>query len=311
MYQPILQLIKKYDKIVIHRHKNPDGDAYGTQLGLKRIIEINFPEKEVYAVGDVNMFSFLGEMDDINDDVYKGALAIIVDVCVTYLISDERYKLADEVLVIDHHLNQPDFECISVIEPAHIACAELVAGVFYDEGYEFDSISAKNFLAGIVTDSGRFLYPKTSSRTLEIASFLMNEGADLIKVYDFLYTEELNFKKLKGYFINNFKITEKNVAYMKNDKTVKDEFDVTTFTVSRAMVNQMAGIKGIDIWANFTEDDNGSVWVELRSKEKSIVHIARKYGGGGHALACGCSLKSLDEVENVLRDLDGFLERGQ
>jgi phosphoesterase RecJ-like protein len=311
MYQTILDLIKKYDRIIIHRHKNPDGDAYGSQLGLKRIIEINFPEKEVYAVGDVNSFSFLGDMDDISDDMYKGALAIIVDVCVTYLISDDRYKLADEVLVIDHHLNQPDFECISIIESDHIACAELVAGVFYDEGYEFDHIAAKNFLTGIVTDSGRFLYPKTSSRTLEIASFLMNEGADLTWVYDYLYTEELNFKKLKGYFINNFKITEKNVAYMKNDKTVKDKFDVTTFTVSRAMVNQMAGIKNIEIWANFTEDDNGSVWVELRSKEKSIVHIARKYGGGGHALACGCSLKSLDEVDNVLRDLDSFLERGQ
>lgn len=165
-------------------------------------------------------------------------------------------------------------------------------------------------MTGIVTDSGRFLYPKTSARTLEIASFLMNEGADLSCIYDNLYTEELNFKKLKGYFINNFQITENNVAYMKNDKAVKDKFDVSTFTVSRAMVNQMSGIKGIDIWANFTEDEDGSVWVELRSKQKSIVHIARKYGGGGHALACGCSLKSLDEVEHVLKDLDSFLERG-
>ncbi len=310
MYQNIIDLIKKYEKIIIHRHKNPDGDAYGSQLGLKRIIELNFPEKEVYAVGDVNSFNFLGDMDDIADEVYNGALVIIVDVCVTYLISDDRYKLADEVLVIDHHLNQPDFECISIVESDHIACAELVAGIFYDEGYEFDHIAANSFLTGIVTDSGRFLYPKTSARTLEIASFLMNEGADLSCIYDNLYTEELNFKKLKGYFINNFQITENNVAYMKNDKAVKDKFDVSTFTVSRAMVNQMSGIKGIDIWANFTEDEDGSVWVELRSKQKSIVHIARKYGGGGHALACGCSLKSLDEVEHVLKDLDSFLERG-
>lgn len=311
MYQNILDLIQKYDRIIIHRHTNPDGDAYGSQLGLKRIIELNYPNKEVYAVGDVNSFSFLGDMDEITDDMYNGALAIILDVCVTYLISDDRYKLADEVLVIDHHLNQPDFECISVIESDHIACAELVAGIFYDKGFEFDHIAANSFLTGIVTDSGRFLYPKTSARTLEIASFLMNEGADLTWISDKLYTEELNFKKLKGYFINSFQITKNNVAYMKNDKTVKDQFNVTTFTVSRAMVNQMAGIKDIEIWANFTEDDNNSVWVELRSKRKSIVHIARKYGGGGHALACGCSLSSLDEVDNVLRDLDGFLERGQ
>ena len=46
--------------------------------------------------------------------------------------------------------------------------------------------------------------------------------------------------------------------------------------------------------------------VELRSAIESIVHIARKYGGGGHALACGCTLNSLDEVEKVLKDLDDF-----
>lgn len=311
MYENVIKMIEKYDRIIIHRHLNPDGDAYGSQLGLKRIIELNFPMKEVYAVGDENDLGFLGKMDEIPDNLYPDALVIVVDVCVTYLISDDRYKLAKEVLVIDHHLNQPDFACTSIIDSSHIACAELVAGIFYDNDYVFDTLAANCFLTGIVTDSGRFLYPSTSARTLEIASFLMKKGADLTWIYDHLYLEDLHLKKLKGYFINNFKITEHNVAYMKNDKTIKDEFGVTTFTVSRAMVNQMGGIKNIEIWANFTEDDDGKVWVELRSKEKSIVHIARKYGGGGHALACGCTLNSLDEVELVLDDLDGFLERGK
>ena len=96
---------------------------------------------------------------------------------------------------------------------------------------------------------------------------------------------------------------------MKNDLTVKDKFNVTTFTVSRAMVNQMAGIKGVDIWANFTLDEDGLIQVELRSKLLSIVHIARKYGGGGHALACGCTLSSFDEADKVLEDLDALLEK--
>ena len=90
------------------------------------------------------------------------------------------------------------------------------------------------------------------------------------------------------------------------EKKVKDEFGVTTFTVSRAMVNQMGSIKDIDIWANFTEEDDGTILVELRSARDSIVHIARKYGGGGHALACGCSLSSFDEIDRVLNDLDTF-----
>ncbi len=308
MYAQVKQLIEKYDRIIIHRHINPDGDAYGSQLGLKRIIELNYPKKEVYAVGDVNTFQFLGELDTIPDEYYSEALVIIVDVCVSYLISDHRYKKAKEVLVIDHHLNQPDFECISFIESNHISCADLIAGIFIENDFIFDKVASTRFLTGIVTDSGRFLYPNTNAQTLEIAAFLVKQGADLNWIYKKLYTEELNFKKLKGYFINNFKTTKQNVAYMKNDTTVKDTFGVSTFVVSRAMVNQMSGIKGIEIWVNFTEEDNHNILVELRSAEKSIVHIARKYGGGGHALACGCSLKSFDEADVLLNDLDEFLE---
>lgn len=309
MYETIKQKIEEYDTIIIHRHKNPDGDAWGSQLGLKRVIELNYPQKQVYAVGDTNSFRFLGDMDVISDEVYKDALAIIVDVCVTTLISDDRYLLAKERLVIDHHLNQPDFECISLIESNHIACAELVGGIFMDNKYVFDKEAATYFLTGIVTDSGRFLYPNTTARTFEVTAFLIGHGADLNWIYRNLYTEEMNFKKLKGYFINNFQLTPHNVAYMKNDKHVKDQFGVSTFVVSRAMVNQMSSIRDVHFWANFTEEDDGSILVELRSAHDSIVHIARNYGGGGHALACGCTLHSFDEVDQLLQELDAFSER--
>jgi len=308
-YDQIKDLIEKYDRIIIHRHTNPDGDAYGSQLGLKRLIELNYPEKEVYAVGDTNSFSFLGDMDTIPDSYYHDALAIIVDVCVTRLISDDRYLQASDILVLDHHLNKPDFECISFIESDHIACAELIGDIFVKEDFTFDRVAATRLLTGIVTDSGRFLYPFTTARTLQIAAFMMQQGADINWIYKKLYTEELNFKKLRGYFINNFKVTDQNVAYMMNDKSLKDQYKVTTFVVSRAMVNQMSNLKDIHIWANFTEADDGSILVELRSDKDSIVHIARKYGGGGHALACGCTLGSFEEAHQLLEDLNHFNKR--
>lgn len=311
MYEEIKALIEKYDRIIIHRHKNPDGDAYGSQLGLKRLIQLNYPNKEVYAVGDTNTFQFLGDMDDIPDSTYPGALAIIVDVCVTALISDDRYALADHILVIDHHLNQPDFECTSIIESNHIACAELICAMFMENNYTFDELTATRFLTGIITDSGRFLYPFTTARTFEVAAFLIERGANLNWIYSELYTEDINFKKLRGYFINNFKVTKNNVAYMMNKKELKNEYNVTTFVVSRAMVNQLANLKDIHIWANFTEDDDGSILVELRSGKESIVHIARKYGGGGHALACGCTVSSFEEAKQVLQDLDDFNDRSK
>jgi phosphoesterase RecJ-like protein len=103
-------------------------------------------------------------------------------------------------------------------------------------------------------------------------------------------------------------VYEGKIAYMKNDVDVKKEYNVSTFTVSRAMVNQMADIKDIEVWANFTKDDDGDIFVELRSKRVSIVDVARKYDGGGHALACGCTIRDFETADQILKDLYTVLE---
>ena len=73
MFEQIIEEIKKYDTIIIHRHSKPDGDALGAQIGLKHIIKDNFPEKEVWMVGDeAKRYAFMDDsiMDDIPDEIY-------------------------------------------------------------------------------------------------------------------------------------------------------------------------------------------------------------------------------------------------
>ncbi len=308
MYKEILKKIGEYKKVVIHRHVNPDLDALGAQLGLKGIIENNFEGIEVKVVGDENTLNFIGKMDSVEDAFYEDALAIVVDVAVKALVSDERYTLTKEVMVIDHHQNDSDIADHFYRDASHIAVSQLLADMCMKENLKIDEDTATALLGGIITDSGRFLYPATSSLTFKVVSYLVDKGAKLQYLYDQLYTEDLSFKKLKGYFINNFRTTKNHVAYMKNAKTLKDEYNVSTFTISRGMVNQMSGIVGIPIWANFTEEDNGSILCELRSKRLPIVDIAKKYGGGGHALACGCTVHSWSETDAILKDLDALLE---
>ena len=79
MYKEALQLIEQYDTIIIHRHTNPDGDAIGSQVGLKHLIATNYPDKKVYAVGDhAKRYSFMKDsvMDEIPDETYANALAM-------------------------------------------------------------------------------------------------------------------------------------------------------------------------------------------------------------------------------------------
>ena len=119
----------------------------------------------------------------------------------------------------------------------------------------------------------------------------------------------LNILLQKNYFQNKMQLTKNNVAYMFNDKDVFEKFDVDTFTVSRGMVNLMAGIDIVKIWANFTYDTKiDKVICEFRSRDISIVDIAKKYGGGGHACACGATISSFEEAKLILNDFDKLLE---
>lgn len=97
--------------------------------------------------------------------------------------------------------------------------------------------AATSLFTGLVTDSGRFQYSDTSPKTLMIGSFLLNQGVDAQAIYDKLYVETLESKKLKAKFTEKMKLTEKNVAYIFNTKEDLDELGIDFNTVSRGMVN--------------------------------------------------------------------------
>ena len=125
--------------------------------------------------------------------------------------------------------------------------------------------------------------------------------AETKEFYDWLYTEPLEVKKMKNYFQAKY-VYEDNIAYLKNDATVFEKFDVDFFTVSRGMVNLASGIEEIKIWLNFTYNKaNNTVVGEFRSRDINIVDVAKEFGGGGHANACGATLKDFKEADLVIK----------
>ena len=125
MFEQILQTVKSYDRIIIHRHNTPDGDALGSQIGLKHILKENFPEKEILVVGDATRrYSFMDDsvMDTIPDEAYTDALAIILDTSSKALISDDRYTLAAKTIRIDHHIFCETIADIEVTDTSFESC---------------------------------------------------------------------------------------------------------------------------------------------------------------------------------------------
>jgi bifunctional oligoribonuclease and PAP phosphatase NrnA len=302
----IKKMIESYDTIIIHRHQRPDMDAIGSQYGLSLLLKENYKDKKIYVVGDLNDMSYLAEMDDISDDTYNNALAIITDVSVTRMMSDSRYNLAKDIIIIDHHQNDTDLDKVSIFykDSSFSSAAEMIIGLAKTFEYRITKEAATYLYGGMVTDTGRFMYMSNPSQTFELASFITKFDPDIQPFYDFIYTETLKKRKTKHLF-QNFELTKNNVAYRKNDLSVIEESGLDFQSISRGMVNQMAGIIEVPIWANFTEDVENNVIVgEFRSRGVTIVDIVKKYGGGGHNNACGASLKDWNEVENILKDFD-------
>lgn len=305
MFDKILSLIEKYDKIIIHRHKNPDGDALGSQLGLYHIIKDTYPEKEVYVVGDLTpryAFMLTKEMDEIADDIYRGALAIVLDTSAKSLISDDRYTLAEATARMDHHLFVEKICDEELTATSYESCAGLVAAMAEAGGLKVSEVAAKALYTGMITDSGRFRYDSTSSETFRVASFLMERKFSTSDIYRNLYADELFFIQLRAKFVLKIQLATPKVAYIYTEKEEAKSFGADNFTISRGMVNVMGEIKGIESWVNFTETDDG-VLCEIRSNTHNINTIAVKYGGGGHQKASGATLKDRDEAMKLLADL--------
>ncbi|MCI6659036.1 MAG: bifunctional oligoribonuclease/PAP phosphatase NrnA [Faecalibacterium sp.] len=302
-----LELLKKYDTVIIHRHTNPDGDAMGSQIGLKNLLLDNFPEKKVYAVGDgAGRFSFMdgSVMDEIPDETYCGAVAVILDSAEHSLVSDDRYTLAEKTLRIDHHIFCEKFADVEIVETAFESCAGLVTHLAREWGLTINTSAAKALFTGIVTDSGRFRYDSTTPRTFSDAAFLLEKGFNPTEIYDKLYVDDFSMIKMRAGFVLDIRFTKNNVAYIYSDRKKVDSLGVSDFTVSRGMVNVMAEIRGVDVWVNFTESTDGTVLAELRSRNLDINKIAVKYGGGGHLKASGASLKDKAQAMEMLADLD-------
>ena len=306
MFEQVLQKIHEFDRIIIHRHTNPDGDALGSQIGLKHILLENFPGKQVMTVGDdARHYSFMDDsaMDDVADEAYAGALAFVLDTSAKKLISDERYSLAKSTVRMDHHIFCEHICDVEVVDTSFESCCGLVAAFAMECGLRLTPLAAQSLYTGMVTDSGRFRYDSTCAQTHRLAAFLMEQKFDTNEIYRNLYADDFSRIRLKAEFVLKIRFTEKNVAYIYTTKEELAACGADTFTVSRGMVGTMSDIRGVDIWVNFTETDQG-VLCELRSSRYNINPIAVKYGGGGHAKASGATVKSKEEAMSMLHDLD-------
>lgn len=306
--EKIIETIKSYETIIIHRHERPDPDALGSQAGLKEIIKASFPEKNVFVVGEEDpSLMFLVEMDTITDEQFKGSLVIVTDTANTARISDRRYTLADKVIKIDHHPNNDPYGDLRWVNTDASSTSEMIY-TLYKEGKEaglrLNDAAARLIYAGIVGDTGRFLFPSTTEKTFAYATELIQYDFDRSKLYNEMYEIDEHIAHARGHVLQNYTLSETGCSVVKMTKEQLKQFNLTIMETGE-LVRVLGDIKGIKAWAFFIEESPTNIRVRIRSKGPIINTIAEQFGGGGHPLAAGATVHSWEEADELIDVLEG------
>ena len=312
--EQILAKIKAYDRIMLFRHVRNDGDCVGATKGLKAILQLTWPEKEIYLIDrdTAAYLEFMGPEDpEVDDDIYRSALGIVLDTGSEARISNKKYKLCKELIKIDHHIPLENYGDIAWVEEERSSCCEMIVHFYntFRDVLKIDSEAATHLYTGMVTDSGRFKYDGVSGDTMRCAGTLLDVGVDTDTLFARLYLEAFEYLKFKAHIYEKMQITPNGVAYIFVDKDMQERFKLTQEQAS-AVIGTLDSIRGCISWIAFIEsgDDQGTIRVRLRSRFVHINSIAEKYRGGGHACASGATMYGMDEMNALLAETDALVK---
>ncbi|MFS0989481.1 DHH family protein [Enterococcus sp. 6D12_DIV0197] len=311
--EEILATIKAFDRIIIHRHQRPDPDALGSQVGLAEILRASFPKKEIYQVGGpVEGLDYLALMQTIPDDLYKGALVIVTDTANAPRVSDQRYDQGAKLIKIDHHPNDEPYGELVWVNTKASSCSEMIVSFWqmFQNELTMTQEAARLLYAGIVGDTGRFLYPATTATTLRLAAELLDYGFDAAKINRQLDQVSRSVARLSGYVYENIEIDEIGAGKVILSQELQQRFGVVDSETS-AVVSLPGKIDEVMAWAIFVEQPEGYYRVRMRSKGPVINEIAKRHHGGGHPLASGANAKDLEEVAVIYQEIQAAIKEFQ
>ena len=307
IHKQILKKIKEFDTIVIARHIGPDPDAITSEVALRDIIKLNFPNKKVYAIGSgVSKFKCFGILDKISEDVsFNDALLIILDVPRFDRVDGPKKEEFKYTIKIDHHPCEEGVTDLELVDDTAASCTQMITDFVFDTKLKINKEIAETLYAGIVADSDRFLLSYTSPKTLYLAAMLMEKyKIDIMSVYNKLYERPIKERKFESYLISNLKVSKNGFGYIKITNSLIKEFDVDSSTASN-MINDLNFIKELKCWAFSSYDDNSKIYkINIRSRNIPINQVAEKFNGGGHKFASGARLKDEESVDALFEALD-------
>lgn len=315
-------VLNQPQNIVIVPHKNPDGDAMGSTLALYHyltgqghdaivIAPNDYPDFLKWLPGDNNVLIF--ENDQVNAEalIQEASLIFTLDFNALHRVGDMVNSLEASTatkIMIDHHQQPDDYAKYIYSDVSMSSTCEMVYNFIeiLDDLDKIDKDIATCLYTGIMTDTGSFRFPSTTSRTHDVISQLIAKGANNSEIHNKVFdTNSYSRLQLLGRAMKNLKvITEFSTAYISLSQDELDEFNFKKGD-TEGFVNYGLSLKGIVFAAIFIENKQDDIIkISLRSKgEFSVNEFSRThFNGGGHTNAAGG--RSHDSLESTI---DNFI----
>ncbi len=303
----IKKLLTTPKKIAIIPHKNPDGDAIGSVLAIYKYVQKLGHEAYVISPNDYPDFlKWMPQQENIIkfDAETEKATAILKQADVIFTLDfnslsrietlQPELEKSDAIFImIDHHQQPDDYATYMYSDTKMSSTCEMVYHFIAKLGDEdlIDGDMATGLYAGIMTDTGSFRFPSTTSTTHRVIANLIDKGAANASIHNNIYdTNSLSKLQLLG-------CTLKNLVFLEDYRTVyitlsKEELNQYHYKKgdTEGLVNYGLSLKGVIFSIIFIEDtQEGFIKTSLRSKGNFDVNqFARNhFNGGGHQNAAG------------------------
>ncbi len=301
---------KSIKTCVIVGHVSPDGDAVGSVTALYGYVRKNFPwiDVDLYIERPKESLMFLPGLADAIFDPPEDSvrdLFVSCDVSSTdrFGVAGNLFPLAKKTFCVDHHISNPLFADINVVDADASSCAEVLYNLMDPAKIDLDI--ATSLYTGIIHDSGVFQYSNTRGETLRIAADLLERGVPASRIID----ESFNQRTMRQSRILG-KVLQESMLYVDGKVIVGSVTldDMNTYEVTKkdldGIVSELRLVKGV-LAAVFIYETEPSVFkVSLRSNgDLDVSRAAGTFGGGGHIKAAGCTIEGrLSDVRDQLLD---------
>ncbi len=327
-YEALSRALEPVRRILLTTHIHPDGDAIGSVLALRSILEAAGRDAEVVLDDEIpEKYRFLVDApvhrpDEAFDlsarrDPYE--MIVYVDASSrdrVGVVEEKREDWAAEGAVfvnIDHHAGNDGYGDVMILEPDRASSGELVLKVAAALGVTLSPQIADQLFTAVLTDTGRFQFSNADPPSFRAAAEMVEAGADPSRVAQRIYFERpAAFYRLLGRLFSAMECHEEGrICFVTLSTEVAREYFPEGEVDTEGIVDFTVQIGGVQLGA-FVRQTGPDVWrASLRSRgDGDVRELAERFGGGGHAKAAGCEIRgTIDEVKQQLLDaMEGYLE---